>query len=332
MKSKNPLINRRYISLYRSGELMARAEKLNKRLARCDICPRSCHVNRLDSDTGYCRSGRLISVVNRCAHHGEEPALSGTSGSGTIFFSSCNLRCIYCQNNQISQGDNTPAGRVDSRGLADMMLYLQDELGCHNINLVSPTHYVPQIVEAVCEAVPLGLNIPIVYNTNAYDSLETLSLLDGIIDIYLPDIKYSSDRWASKFSAARQYVKHSRTAILEMYRQVGNLETDGNGIAQRGLIVRHLILPNRLSGSASSLKWLATELSQDVILSIMAQYYPCHLAHNEPLLSRRITAGEYREVVDIMQGLGLGNGWLQQLESADHYLPDFHREGHPFSR
>jgi len=332
MKSKNPLTNRSYISLYRSGELRARAEKLNKRLTGCDICPRSCRVNRMDGATGYCQSGRLTSVVNRCAHHGEEPALSGTSGSGTIFFSSCNLRCIYCQNNQISQGDNALAGRVDSRGLADMMIYVQDELGCHNINLVSPTHYVPQIVGAVCEAVPLGLNIPIVYNTNAYDSLETLAMLDGIIDIYLPDIKYSSDRWAARFSSAKQYVKHSRLAISEMYRQVGNLETDDDGIAQRGLIVRHLILPNRLSGSASSLKWLATELSQDVTLSIMAQYYPCHLAHNEPLLSRRITAGEYREVVDIMQDLGLGNGWLQQLDSADHYLPDFHREGHPFSR
>jgi putative pyruvate formate lyase activating enzyme len=157
-------------------------------------------------------------------------------------------------------------------------------------------------------------------------------MLDGIIDIYLPDIKYASDKWAGKFSGARHYVKHSRLAIAEMYRQVGNLETDEDGVAERGLIVRQLILPNRLAGSAASLKWLATDVSRDVSLSIMAQYYPCHLAGNEPLLSRRITPDEYREVVDAMTGLGMENGWLQQLDSAEHYLPDFQREGHPFSR
>jgi putative pyruvate formate lyase activating enzyme len=215
--------------------------------------------------------------------------------------------------------------------LAGIMIGLQDELHCHNINLVSPTHYVPQIVEAICEAVPLGLHVPIVYNTNGYDSLETLAMLDGIVDIYLPDIKYASDKWAKKFSRARRYVKHSKLAIAEMYRQVGNLETDGEGVAQRGLIVRNLILPNRLSGSADSLKWLATRLSPDVTLSIMAQYFPCHLAENEPLLSRKISAGEYGEVTDVMDNLGMHNGWLQQLDSAEHYLPDFQQEGNPFS-
>jgi len=331
MKRHDPIARRRYDSLYKSGELRERAEKLNKRLAECDICPRSCRVNRLEGSGGFCRSGRLVSVASRCAHHGEEPTLSGTRGSGTIFFNSCNLKCIYCQNSQISQGYSSLSKQVDSRGLAGMMLYLQDDLHCHNINLVSPTHYVPQIVEAVCEAVPLGLDIPIVYNTNGFDSVETLSMLDGIVDIYLPDIKYASDKWAYKFSGARQYVKHSRLCILEMYRQVGNLKTDDKGVAQSGLIVRHLILPNRLSGSADSLKWLATSVSRNVTLSIMAQYYPCHLAPDEPLLARRITAGEYREVVDTMTGLGMENGWLQQLDSAEHYLPDFHREGHPFS-
>jgi putative pyruvate formate lyase activating enzyme len=323
---------RRYRSLYKSGELRERAERLVKRLAECDICPRSCRVNRLEGNGGFCRSGKLVSVASRCAHHGEEPALSGTRGSGTIFFSSCNLSCVYCQNSQISQGPGGLFQYADSHGLAGMMLYLQDELHCHNINLVSPTHYVPQIVEAVCEAVPLGLDIPIVYNTNGYDSVQTLSMLEGIIDIYLPDIKYASDKWANKLSGARQYVKHSRLAISEMYRQVGKLDTDGKGVALRGLIVRHLILPNRISGSADSLKWLSSAISREVTLSIMAQYYPCHLAENEPLISRRITPGEYSEVVDIMEGLGLGNGWLQQLDSAEHYLPDFHREGHPFSR
>jgi putative pyruvate formate lyase activating enzyme len=325
------MTQRSYHSLYKSGELRERSERLNKRLAVCNICPRSCRVNRLEDGSGFCRSGKLVSVSSRCAHHGEEPALSGTMGSGTIFFGNCNLKCIFCQNSQISQGPAGLSECVDGRALAEMMLYLQDELHCHNINLVSPNHYVPQIVEAVCEAVPLGLDIPIVYNTNGYDSVETLSMLDGIIDIYLPDIKYASDKWAGKFSGALQYVKHSRKAIAEMYRQVGKLETDGEGVAQRGLIVRHLILPNRLAGSADSLKWLATALSRDVTLSIMAQYYPCHNAGNEPLLSRRINAGEYSEVVEIMEKLGLENGWLQQLDSAEHYLPDFHREGHPFS-
>ena len=274
MKRHKSTSNRRYDSLYKSGELRERAERLNRRLAACDICPRSCRVNRFEGSGGYCRSGKLVSVASRCAHHGEEPALSGTRGSGTIFFNSCNLKCVYCQNSQISQGQHGQSECIDSRGLAEMMLYLQDELHCHNINLVSPTHYVPQIVEAVCEAVPLGLDIPIVYNTNGYDSVETLSMLDGIIDIYLPDIKYASDKWARKFSGARQYVKYSRLAIAEMYRQVGNLETDDQGVAQRGLIVRQLILPNRLAGSADSLKWLATAVSRDVTLSIMAQYYP----------------------------------------------------------
>jgi len=323
---------RKYQQLYKSGELKERAEKLNRRLAECDICPRSCHVNRLEGSGGYCRSGKTVSVASRCAHHGEEPALSGTRGSGTIFFSGCNLKCSYCQNSQISQGDTGLDESCDSRGLAKMMLYLQDEMHCHNINLVSPTHYVPQIVEAVCEAVPLGLDIPIVYNTNGYDSVKTLSMLDGIIDIYLPDIKYASDKWAGKFSGARHYVSHSRLCISEMYRQVGNLVTDDQGVAQRGLIVRHLILPGGLAGSADSLEWLAKALSRDVTLSIMAQYYPCHLARNEPLLSRKITPDEYREVVDVVERLGMGNGWLQQLDSTEHYLPDFHREGHPFSR
>jgi putative pyruvate formate lyase activating enzyme len=272
-----------------------------------------------------------IAVASRCAHHGEEPALSGTRGSGTIFFGSCNLRCIYCQNNQISQGHG-PYEYVDSHGLAGMMLYLQDELQCHNINLVSPTHYVPQIVEALCGAAPLGLNIPIVYNTNSYDSLKTLCELDGVVDIYLPDIKYASNKWAGRFSNARRYVEYSRPAIAEMYRQVGNLITDGKGIAQRGMILRHLILPNGLAGSGESLRWLATNLSRDVALSIMAQYYPCHHAPGEPLLARRITADEYREVVEVLNSLDLDNGWLQQLDSADHYLPDFQRQGHPFPR
>jgi putative pyruvate formate lyase activating enzyme len=321
-----------YLSLYRSGELEKRAAALKQRLAECDICPRRCRVNRSDQSLGYCGSGAEAEVSSYCDHHGEEPALSGTKGSGTIFFSHCNLKCVYCQNHQISQEVNPASRRVDIDGLAGIMLHLQDKLHCHNINLVSPSHYVPQIVAAIHHAAPMGLKLPVVYNTNAYDSMDTLKLLEGIVDIYLPDIKYASDKWANRFSHGKDYVKTGRAAIKEMYRQVGNLVCDSSGVAQRGLIIRHLILPNGIAGSKDSLKWLAARISRDVTLSVMAQYYPCHLAPGEPLLSRRITAEEYAEVVTEIEYLDMGSGWIQQLDSAESYLPDFKREGHPFIR
>ena len=212
------------------------------------------------------------------------------------------------------------------------MLYLQDSLHCHNINLVSPSHFAPQIVEALLTAVPLGLSIPLVYNTSAYDSLETLRLLAGIIDIYLPDIKYATNDRASAFSQAENYVETSREAIREMYRQVGDLVTDEDGIAVKGLIVRHLILPNGIAGSADSLKWLAENISRHTAVSIMAQYHPSHLALREPLLSRRINHSEYDQVVALLEELEMENGWLQEMESADFYLPDFDSRAHPFER
>lgn len=211
------------------------------------------------------------------------------------------------------------------------MLHLQDELQCHNINLVSPSHYVPQIVEALCHAVPRGLHIPLIYNTNGYDSLDTLKMLDGIIDIYLPDLKYADDRYAGEFSDCNNYVTPGRQSIEEMYRQAGDLVTDESGIAQRGLIVRHLIMPNSVAGSYASLRWLANTLSKDVTVSIMAQYYPCHLATQEPLISRKISLQEYNHVVEAVNDLGLENGWLQEMDSPEFYLPDFQRQGHPFS-
>jgi putative pyruvate formate lyase activating enzyme len=320
-----------YVELYEYGELESRVNQLNSRLLSCDICPRSCGVNRFENSGGFCRSGRLAAVSSYCDHHGEEPALSGTRGSGTIFFSRCNLRCIYCQNHQISQGNDSSAREIDSRQLAGIMLHLQNDLECHNINLVSPSHFVPQIVEAVHEAVRGGLCIPLVYNTNAYDSVSALKMLDGVIDIYLPDIKYSSDKWARHFSRSKGYVTASRSAIMEMYRQVGNLVTDESGVAQRGLIVRHLILPNDMSGSIQSLGWLADNISRDVTVSIMSQYYPCHNASQEPLLARKITSEEYHAVVTCVEKMGLENGWLQQMDATENYLPDFRREGHPFS-
>jgi putative pyruvate formate lyase activating enzyme len=325
------MTERAYIALYESGELTRRAVSLKERLYDCDICPRSCQVNRIENEPGFCRSGLLASVSSYCDHHGEEPALSGTRGSGTIFFNNCNLRCKYCQNHQISQGTNNQSQTLSSSELAAIMLHLQNDLRCHNVNLVSPSHYVPQIIEALCQAVPAGLHIPLIYNTNGYDALATLKMLDGVIDIYLPDIKYAANLHADEFSHCSNYVEASRPAIKEMYRQTGNLVTDEAGIAQSGLIVRHLILPNDVAGSVGSLYWLANNISRDVTVSIMAQYYPCHLASQEPMLSRNITFAEYNRVVGILQELALENGWLQEMDAAEHYLPDFNRKPHPFS-
>ena len=320
-----------YVALYHSGELKQRAERLMARLASCDICPRECRVDRLAGETGFCRSGHLPLISAVCAHHGEEPAISGSRGSGTIFFGNCNMRCLYCQNYQISQ-DRTGqhSCEVDISVLAERMLYLQDELDCHNINLVSPSHFVPQIIQALLQAVPLGLRLPLVYNTNGYDSLMSLQELEGIIDIYLPDLRYASDNWARKLSQAPSYVAYSRAAIMEMYRQVGKLVLDGDGVALRGLIVRHLILPGDLAGSRDSLTWLVNEVSPAVTVSIMAQYYPSNLASRVPYLARKITSTEYYEVVRLLDELGLENGWVQDLDAAENYLPDFTIEGDPF--
>lgn len=327
MKLKEP----EYIALYHSGELEHRVERLEERLASCDICPRECGVNRLEGELKFCHSGRLPIVSSYCAHHGEEPALSGSRGSGTVFFGNCNMRCVFCQNHQISQSwEKQKSNEIDCHTLAGYMLYLQNELSCHNINFVSPSHFVPQIVRAVLEAVPMGLRIPLVYNTNSYDSLKTLKELDGVISIYLPDLKYTSDEWADKFSQAPDYVARSRQAIKEMYRQVGELVVDGSGVAQQGVIVRHLILPNGLAGSRESLTWLANEVSDKVTVSLMSQYHPVHRAHQFPQLSRHISVSEYKEVLKVMDEVGLESGWIQKMGAQEVYLPDFEREGHPF--
>jgi putative pyruvate formate lyase activating enzyme len=320
-----------YLSLYRSGELQKRAEALEKRLAHCNLCPRNCDVNRLEGELGFCRSGVVSIVASICAHHGEEPPLSGTKGSGTVFFGNCNMRCVYCQNHQISQDRRRLRGQdMDCHTLAQMLLYLQNDLGCHNINFVSPSHFVPQMVRAVLEAVPLGLCLPLVYNTSGYDSISTLKLLDGVIDIYLPDIRYADNKVAKKYSRAPDYVENARAAIKEMYRQVGNLIVNGEGVAQRGLIVRHLILPEGLAGSEESLTWLAREVSLEVHLSVMAQYYPAHHAGRFLAIARRITEAEYDSVMALLDGLGMENGWIQALDSSDSFQPDFEREKHPF--
>ena len=220
---------------------------------------------------------------------------------------------------------------MDCQTLAEKMLYLQDGLGCHNINFVSPSHFVPQLLRVVVEAVPMGLRVPLVYNSSGYDSVTSLKELDGVISIYLPDLRYASDRRAKKLSHTPYYVAQARQAIKEMYRQVGDLVTDESGLARKGLIVRHLILPNGLAGSEKSLAWLVRELSPAVAVSIMSQYMPIHKASRVPLLSRKITIDEHKAVLRLVNDLGIENGWVQEMGAAEEYLPDFEREGHPFS-
>jgi putative pyruvate formate lyase activating enzyme len=313
-----------YIDLFHSGELERRMARLEARLAECDICPRECGANRLVGKVGSCYSGYHPIVASFCAHHGEEPVLSGGRGSGTIFFGNCNMRCVYCQNHQISQ-DHEAQWRheISIHVLMENMLYLQNELGCHKINLVTPSHFVPQIVRAVLGAVPKGLHLPLVYNTSSYDSLKTLLQLDGIISVYLADLRYSSNEMGRKYSRVSHYVEHSRAAIKEMQRQVGDLVVDEDGIAQKGLIIRHLILPNRIAGSEASLRWLVEEVSPKVAVSIMSQYYPAHRAFRYKELNRKITLEEYREVVKLAEKLGIENGWIQGMDSAESYVPDF---------
>ena len=320
-----------YLGLYLSGELKRRVEALEIRLASCDICPRECHVNRLENEHGFCHSGYLPIVSAVCDHHGEEPAISGSRGTGAIFFGNCNMRCVYCQNYQISQDPGHQSSKeIDFYALAQQMIHLQDELGCHNISFISPSHFVPQLVRAVFEAVPLGLRVPIVYNTNAYDSIASLQALEGIVDIYLPDLRYASDTYAAKFSHTADYVARAHQSILEMYRQAGDLMLDDSGLAQKGLIVRHLILPNGLAGSRDSFTWLFKEVSPKVTVSIMSQYYPAHLAPQIPQLQRKISLPEYLDVLKLVDELGLENGWIQDMEAADNYLPHFDRDGNPF--
>jgi len=241
------------------------------------------------------------------------------------------MRCVYCQNYQISQNWKKQQSRqIDCHALAESILYLQDELGCHNINFVSPSHFVPQLVRTVLEAVPMGLRVPLVYNTSSYDSVASLRELDGIISIYLSDLRYASDDVAKKFSHTPDYVARAHQAIKEMYRQVGDLIVDEFGLAEQGLIVRHLILPNGLAGSEESLTWLARELSSTVTVSIMSQYMPLHRAQRIPLLSRTISAAEYETVLQLLADLGMENGWIQEIGASEDYVPDFERKGHPF--
>ncbi|WP_348530845.1 radical SAM protein [Methanothrix sp.] len=284
-------------------ELQSRAEEAIRRLEHCDICPRRCGVNRAEGELGFCRTGRLAKVSSAGPHYGEEPPLVGYHGSGTIFFAGCNLACVFCQNYEISQLDM--GVEVTAERLAGIMMHLQ-LTGCHNVNLVTPTHVVPQILEALVIAREMGLSIPLVYNSGGYDSVETLRLLDGIVDIYMPDAKYGSDEMAIRYSNAPGYVGVMKAAIREMHRQVGDLVIE-NGIAVRGLLVRHLVLPNNLAGTAEVVRFIS-ELSRNTYINIMDQYRPEYKADQYDELSRRITLSEYREALRLARSAGLSRG------------------------
>jgi len=283
-------------------------EKIKKAyqlLNPCRVCPRECGVNRLDESAvakrGFCRVGKKVIVYSFHPHFGEERCLVGNSGSGTIFFSSCNLACVYCQNWEISQlREGSP---VSDEELAEMMLRLQNQ-GCHNINLVSPTIYGPQITKAIYFAREKGLKLPLVYNTGGYDRVETLKLLEGIVEIYMPDIKYSDDKLGLKYSLVPYYWQVVKKAVKEMHRQVGDLEIK-NGLAIRGLLARHLVLPNNIAGTEKVMQFLAKEISKDTYVNLMDQYYPANKAHFYPELGRRITKEEYRKTVNIARHFGL---------------------------
>jgi putative pyruvate formate lyase activating enzyme len=282
-----------YIRLCESGELSKRAEELASRLASCDLCPRDCGADRPAGELGECQTGAAAEVSSHGPHFGEESPLVGTGGSGTIFFTGCNLACQFCQNCDISQMGRGRA--VSAEELASIMLELQNA-GCHNVNLVSPTHVVAQMVGAVALAAERGLRLPLVYNSGGYDSVETLGRLDGIVDVYMPDMKYSDDDAGLKYSGVRGYWKVNSAALREMHRQVGDLELDETGVARRGLLVRHLVLPNATAGSREIVKFIAAELSCDTYVNIMDQYRPCYNAHNFHELSRRPTVAEMEQV------------------------------------
>ncbi len=316
-------------------ELSQRADLLELMLRSCRVCPHACGVDRTENETGRCHSGYYPIVSSYGLHFGEEPPISGAHGAGNIFFGNCNLKCVYCQNHQISQNPSVERQHeLDCRQLSAIMNGLA-AAGCHNINLVSPTHFVPQIVRSLSMARAAGLSIPIVYNSNAYESLEVLQVLDGVVHVYLPDLKYADDAVARSCSRVNDYVRTARGAIQEMYRQVGSkLVYDADGILIRGLIVRLLVLPNSLAGIDESLQFICDELSPNVAVSLMAQYYPTHLAaHSDRylLLARSINAAEWSRAVNLLDRFHMETGWLQDWEAApDSCRPDFDNRRNPF--
>ncbi len=295
-----------YVETYESGALAAKVEAALEELRSCRVCPRDCDVDRLENQKAVCRTGRHALVASAFAHFGEENCLRGWNGSGTIFFAACNLRCVFCQNSDISWRPN--GEELDAEQIAALMLELQAE-GCHNINFVTPEHVAPQVLEAIYAAVRRGLQLPIVYNTSAYDSLRSLELLDGVVDVYMPDLKFADAGVARRLVLAADYPEHARSAIREMHRQVGDLVFDDRGLALRGLLVRHLVMPENLAGTRASMRFLAREISTDTYVNVMDQYRPAAqvLARPEQYadVNRRVSSAEVRGAVECAREQGL---------------------------
>jgi len=295
-----------YINLFEKGELEQRVGLLKELLQECRLCPRQCRINRLNGELGYCGAGSGLMVSSAFPHFGEERPLVGSHGSGTIFLTHCNLRCVFCQNYDISHlGRGEP---ITPSEMARAMLRLQ-EMDCHNINFVTPTHYAPQIVESLLEAIRMGLQLPIVYNCSGYESIEVIQLLEGVIDIYMPDAKYMEEEYSKRFSNAPDYPDVLRKVLKEMYRQVGDLTINSKGIAERGLLIRHLVMPQGVASSEAILKFIAEEISVHSYVNIMDQYRPEYRSHDYPEISRRITHKEVREAIQIAKRLHLYRGF-----------------------
>jgi len=297
-----------YHALFQSGELLQRVREVYQRLKACDLCPHECGVNRIKGERGICGAALQPRIASANVHKGEEPPISGTRGSGTIFFSGCSLKCRFCQNFPISQLLN--GEDITVKALAERMLRLQRQK-VHNINLVTPTHYLPQLLAALYQAIPQGFCLPIVWNSSGYEKADVLQLLDGVVDVYLPDMKYADDAVATRLSSAPGYRDVNRAAVREMLRQVGHLQLDDDGLAVRGLVIRHLVLPNGLSGTRDTLKWISETLGADTHISLMKQYFPAHRAFETRGIERRITDDEYEQAVEWLEEFNLENGWVQ---------------------
>lgn len=295
-----------YIALFEKGELKQRIQLLTEFLKECRLCPRECRVNRLNGEIGYCKAPSEIMVSSAFPHFGEEPPLVGYHGSGTIFLTHCNLRCVFCQNYDISHLGR--GEQITSSEIAKAMVKLQ-EMGCHNINFVTPTHYAPQIVASLPEAIEMGLSLPIVYNCSGYESIEVIRLLDGVIDIYMPDAKYMDEKFSKQFSNAPDYPEVIKKVLKEMYRQVGDLKTNSKRIAERGLLIRHLVMPGGVASSEAVLKFIAEEISPHSYVNIMDQYRPEYRAYEYSEISRRITHKEYLEAIQIAKRFHLYRGF-----------------------
>lgn len=305
-----------YLDISNKGKIDRAIEEGFLRLQSCSICPRKCRINRLKNETGFCKTGLKPKVCSFLQHYGEEPPISGSRGSGTIFFSCCNMNCVYCQNYEFSQ---LGSGReVDFEELARMMLELQ-KMGSHNINLVTPTHVMPQILKSLKIAISAGLDLPIIYNTGGYELPEMLKLLDGIVDVYLPDMRYASSDVSLKYSNATDYPKYNQDAVKEMHGQVGVAEFDEEGIIKRGLVIRHLVLPNGISGTDKIMEFIARDISADSYISLMSQYIPYYKASEFNEISQRITIREYECAKKSMRKYGLHNGWIQESRGLERF-------------